>query len=651
MCRVPVMKGVGKKTLAKKMAQFWKCTLIDALELIDENMTAETEYGLKSKELLFQGQSVPEELLIKMLLNKLESPEVMHFGYVLCDFPSLSEDFMSVPEQIETIRNLKLKPDFLINIKTIMDQLMLTEILPNLVQRPEDILENVQERIAIYKDTMLHPLEELMAEQDSQYLFELDGNKTAEELFTSVILRLQSMGVRNGALITKLQSAEEEMLDGLENDELFRVLAAYKLVAPRYRWRRSRWGRACPVALKGGEIVMGSSDFAVSFLGKMYLMSSEEALKEFMLNPRPYLLPPMPLPPCKILVVGPPMSGRSTLCELIANHYQGKVLEMDALLKTQYEEARIELIEKTRIEAIEAGIAKVKERLENEQLLREQDQCAELSETNKDRYPEAAAKGGWVIDNFPPRLEHWAALSEKGLLPDLVICLKNVEQNGRMLVSRLYQASKEEIDAKIIKRLTEEALKKKQEEEETKRELQEMLRLQAEESAEDRESMDFLEQQSASESQSKIQLETESGQTVQATDSAVSKEEAKSRESELFEGQLEEEKSIDLKEHEESKSELTEHFESEEKSESPPEKLRSITSELGVKLPEYPEDGFPDVAEIEPLKKKIIQFMLSWQKFETAAGETPLVHTAELEIEGQTPEMLLNQSILAMESK
>ncbi|XP_042310178.1 adenylate kinase 9 isoform X2 [Sceloporus undulatus] len=815
--------GVGKKTLAKKLAQFWKCTLINASELIEENMTAETEYGVKSKELLFEGQSVPEELLIKMLLNKLESPEVMHFGYVLCDFPSLSEEFMSIPEQIDRIRNLKLKPDFLINIKcpdndlskrisgqrqqpetgqvfqreewdpdiiekrkkkkkeprktveeeeeeeeeeaeeetneAIFDQLMLTEILPTLVQRPEDFLENVQERIAIYKDTMLHPLEELMAEQDSQYLFELDGNKTAEELFTSVILRLQSMGLRNGALITKLQSAEEEMLDGLENDELFRVLAAYKLVAPRYRWRRSRWGRACPVALKGGDMVMGSPDFAISFLGKMYLMSSEEALKEFMLNPRPYLLPPMPLPPCKVLVIGPPLSGRSTLCELIANHYQGKVLEMEALLKTQYEEARIELIEQTRIEAIEAGIAKVKERLETERLLQEQatqelsekdqeeeeyeestqiddkspampsdsvstnqkgstsikeedeteelsssqtavqteltessmkqtvsdvspdhpdvqefvqqaieaamispillppevyagvleEAIAAISETNKDRYPEAAAKGGWVIDNFPPLVEHWAALSEKGLLPDLVICLKNVEQNGRMLVSRLYQASKEEIDAKIIKRLTEEALKKKQEEEETKRELQEMLRLQAEEAAEDKESMDYLEQQSASESQSKIQFETESGQTVQATESTVSKEEAKSRESELIEGQPEEQKSIDLKEHEESKTESTEHLESEEKSESPPEKLRSIASELGVKMPEYPEDGFPDVVEIEPLKKKIIQFMLSWQKMEAAIAETPLVQTVELETEEQTPDMLFNRSILAME--
>lgn len=45
---------------------------------------------------------------------------------------------------------------------------------------------------------------------------------------------------------------------------------------------------------------------------------------------------------------------------------------MDVLLKEQFEEARVQLIEQTRIEATEAGIAKVKEKLEMEQLMKEQ---------------------------------------------------------------------------------------------------------------------------------------------------------------------------------------------------------------------------------------------------------------------------------------
>ncbi|KFV82376.1 Adenylate kinase 9, partial [Struthio camelus australis] len=368
--------GSGKKTLARKLAQIWKCIFIEALEVIQENIHEETEYGLKCQELLFRGQSISEELVTKMILKKIESPEVAHFGYVLSGFPSLSEEYMTVSQQIEKIKNLKLKPDFLINIKCsdydlcqrvsgqrqrpdsgqiyqrnqwdpnviekhkkMKDQreeeneeeeeeqeeeviakspLAMSRILPQLVQRPEDIREKAEERVGIYKDIMLHPLEDLMAEQDSQYLIELDGNKQPNDLFAVSQL---CTSLNNFHWKKKINSVDIFY----SSDELFRVLSSCKLIAHRYRWRRSRWGQACPVALKQGDIVMGIPDLAVSFLGKMYVLSSSEALKAFMLNPRPYLLPPMPLPPCKVLVFGPPLSGRTTICNLIANKYNGKV--------------------------------------------------------------------------------------------------------------------------------------------------------------------------------------------------------------------------------------------------------------------------------------------------------------------------------------
>lgn len=39
------------------------------------------------------------------------------------------------------------------------DPLRTSEFLNQLVQRPEDILENAEERLGTYKDIMLHPLE------------------------------------------------------------------------------------------------------------------------------------------------------------------------------------------------------------------------------------------------------------------------------------------------------------------------------------------------------------------------------------------------------------------------------------------------------------------------------------------------------------
>ncbi|KAK7808512.1 hypothetical protein U0070_003149, partial [Myodes glareolus] len=143
---------------------------------------------------------------------------------------------------------------------------MVTEILQYLVQRPEDYLENIENTVKLYKDILLSALEELMAEHNPQYLIELDGNKSPEDHFV------------RAAVITKLQSTEEEMNDIADTEELFRTVSSYKLIAPRYRWCRSKWGRSCPLALKDGNIYSGSADFSVSFLGKMYCLSSEETL-------------------------------------------------------------------------------------------------------------------------------------------------------------------------------------------------------------------------------------------------------------------------------------------------------------------------------------------------------------------------------------
>ena len=57
----------------------------------------------------------------------------------------------------------------------------------------------------------------------------------------------------------------------------------------------------------------------------MYSLSSQETLEEFIINPRPYLLPPHPLLPFKVCIVGPPSSGKSTIAQLIANEYNALV--------------------------------------------------------------------------------------------------------------------------------------------------------------------------------------------------------------------------------------------------------------------------------------------------------------------------------------
>ncbi|NXP12735.1 KAD9 kinase, partial [Thinocorus orbignyianus] len=180
---------------------------------------------------------------------------------------------------------------------------------------------------------------------------------------------------------------------------------------------------------------------------------------------------------------------------------------------------------------------------------------AELMKENKDRFPGAPEKGGWVVDNYPLSVDHWSALSEKGLLPDTVVCLKDTEKNGACILHRTYLANMDEFNSKILKRLTDEALEKKEEEKEE------------EEEEEEEASVTFY----------------------------------------IF---------FDFSE---------------------------------VILPEFSEDDFPDMPEMEIIKEKIDLFMHDWRTVESEIIKSSLVQVAVLEIAEQTPESLLNQTLLVME--
>ncbi|XP_062344951.1 adenylate kinase 9-like [Cinclus cinclus] len=86
---------------------------------------------------------------------------------------------------------------------------------------------------------------------------------------------------------------------------------------------------------------------------------------------------------------------------------------------------------------------------------------AELMKTNKDRFPGASKTGGWVVDNYPLSADHWSGLSEKGLLPGTVVCLKDTQKDGACILHRAYLASRYESNSQVLERPTDEALEKK----------------------------------------------------------------------------------------------------------------------------------------------------------------------------------------------
>ncbi|XP_077911988.1 adenylate kinase 9 [Halichoerus grypus] len=816
--------GVGKTTLAHQITQAWRCIRVEVLPILEEQIARETETGVMLQSILLSGQSIPDELVIKLMLEKLNSPEVSHFGYIITELPSLSQDAMTTLQQIELIKNLNLKPDVIINIKCpdydlcqrvsgqrqhsstgyiyrrdqwdpevienrrkkrkeaqkegkgeeegeeeeeqeeeeafIAEMQMVAEILQHVVQRPEDYLENIENIVKLYKEIILHPLEEVMAEHNSQYLIELDGNKPPEELFMVIMDRLKYLNLKRAAVLTKLQSAEEEITDIMENDELFRTLASYKLIAPRYRWQRSRWGRTCPVTLKEGNIFPGLPDFSVSFLGKIYCLSSEEALKTFLLNPRPYLLPPMPAPPFKVFIFGPQSSGKTTLCNLLAENYKGKVIDYAKLVQPRFDKALETLVRDTIAEATKAAIKAVREQLfiklqakrqaqstsrilereferkdydkfqsdayksleesrssfdedvfthesQKDRFLEDNedkkisenvfdDQASktgkddaledsieevtaehpevismieetvkmtkdmnfeqpyekhaeileeiikEVVEENTNRFSGAPKYGGWILDNCPVMKELWIVLVEKGIIPDLVIYLSDTENNGKYLLNRLYLENKTEVDSKILERLLDELQKKKKEEEAVRKAAEEALRIE--------------------EDQRLLEAISEKAKEVEEAEPEA-EEEIEGEEPEVQEG------SEALEVAEDTKGSLPEESEAREVPETEPESVfepaedTTVGTEISkgskegletkelsetVVLPEFPEDAYPDVPEMEPIKEKIKHFNYMWKHLEATINES-IVQILNLEIADKTPEELLQKVVETME--
>lgn len=70
-----------------------------------------------------------------------------------------------------------------------------------------------------------------------------------------------------------------------------------------------------------------------------------------------------------------------------------------------------------------------------------------------------------------------------------------------------------------------------------------------------------------------------------------------------------------------------------------------------IVLPEFAEDDFPDIPEMEEIRRKIDLFMDDWQTVESKIKQSSLVQLVVFEVAEQTPESLLKQTVLVMESK
>ena len=78
--------GAGKGTQAKKIAEKYQIPHISTGDIFRANIKNGTELGMEAKKYMDQGQLVPDELTVKILLDRVAKDDCAN-GYVLDGFP------------------------------------------------------------------------------------------------------------------------------------------------------------------------------------------------------------------------------------------------------------------------------------------------------------------------------------------------------------------------------------------------------------------------------------------------------------------------------------------------------------------------------------------------------------------------------------
>ena len=81
----------------------------------------------------------------------------------------------------------------------------------------------------------------------------------------ALLIKLTSLAIPRALAPKKLISGEddEEEPEGIDSDMFLQQLSESETLHPNFRWRRSRWGRFCPVELAKGNMVLGRMEFSV----------------------------------------------------------------------------------------------------------------------------------------------------------------------------------------------------------------------------------------------------------------------------------------------------------------------------------------------------------------------------------------------------
>ena len=102
--------AAGKGTQAKELSKHYNIPSISTGAMIRHEIAAETEIGKKAKGFIDEGQLVPDELVIELLLKRLSEDDCKN-GYILDGYPR-NVDQAKIADKMGVDKNLAEREEF-----------------------------------------------------------------------------------------------------------------------------------------------------------------------------------------------------------------------------------------------------------------------------------------------------------------------------------------------------------------------------------------------------------------------------------------------------------------------------------------------------------------------------------------------------------
>lgn len=200
--------GAGKGTQAKMIAEKFEIPHISTGDIFRANIKNGTELGMEAKKYMDQGLLVPDELTVKILLDRVAQDDCKN-GYVLDGFPRtipqaevLDKALTELGDKIDYAINVDVPDENIINRMsgrracvgcgaTYHIQFNPTKVEgicdacgEKLILRDDDKPETVKNRLSVYHD-QTQPLIDYYSKKG--ILAEVDGTQSMEDVFNSIV--------------------------------------------------------------------------------------------------------------------------------------------------------------------------------------------------------------------------------------------------------------------------------------------------------------------------------------------------------------------------------------------------------------------------------------------------------------------------------